>query len=797
MKRWICFLICLISGNVLLAQAGPTIQGQVTDCETKEALAFAIVVGDDGKTGVMTDIDGNYSIRLPLNAKSIEVRYIGFVTEIFELGKVKNGETFTLNVCLKNLQTPDDSWKPEITIEGLRTNKPLVSIPSSIGLVGPEQLRSGDQTSLQNAVNTIPGVIMEQRGYGGSHRINIRGSAFRSPFAVRNIKMYMDGIPLTSPDGQTPLEMVDISEIESIEIIKGPAGSIWGSGNGGVLHMRSSREYVLMKRLSSSVEMGSYDLWRIVNRYEWGDRRNGISVSHVYQDNPGYRQQEYNRKNQVAIHGTYRPDANHKLLFYGTYFDGKWALPGGLNAVQADTLPTQASAYSWQNNANVARDRFMLGVSHAWQLDKRTSTRTAAYGYLTNKTNPFGTSPFSNGYKVEGANGAGIRTDWNKFIPLNKWNADDYLQFAWGGEYQFERYNILESTLLNGQAKDFRYQYDVDYHAAMAFFSADLTWHEKFFVNSGFSVNRVLQIVEGNTASDFRYDTTATWNWALLPRLAINWQFKKDWFAFISSSAGNANPTVFEMVDYENNSYNLGLKPESGLILEAGIKTQHAEKRWNAELNAYRFHLTNAIVSYQDTSSGTANEIFRYTNAGKTIQQGIEWTFSKTLLWFKEGSGLLLSAALFHSGSVYHYKFEDFSVQDGQYDGEQFSGNRLPGVPLMTISNLAVIRLLDHWQLNVQHQWFDKVPLNNSNEHWAGAYHLLNARVSYNTRFFEKLDVSVFAGVNNATNTRYTSFFNLNNEFYRFYNPSPPANYFGGLSLSWIFADRRVIILPD
>ncbi|MFM9986330.1 MAG: TonB-dependent receptor domain-containing protein, partial [Flavobacteriales bacterium] len=404
---------------------------------------------------------------------------------------------------------------------------------------------------------------------------------------------------------------------------------------------------------------------------------------------------------------------------------------------------------------------------------------------------------FSNGYKVEGANGTGLRTDWNKFIRLDRSKLNRYVQLAWGGEYQFERYAINESSLLNGQPDDFRYRYDVDYHSGMAFFSADLTLDDTYFVNAGVSANKVLQLVEGNTSSDFRYDTTATWNWALLPRLAFNWQFKKNWYAFVSASAGNANPTVFEMVDYENNSYNLNLNPERGLNLEAGIKAKQYDNKWNFEVNGYQFYLSNAIVSYQDTSAGTGNEIYRFANAGSTLQRGIEWKLQLQLNKFFEESSRLIRFQFHHSGSVYDYVFKDFKIEDGQYDGIQFAGNKLPGVPLITLSNLLVVNFYPALQLDIQHQWFDKVPLNNQNSAWAGADNLLNVKASYQITLRKKLVARVFAGINNVTNAKYTSFYGLNNEFNRFYNPSPPTNYFGGLSLSWIFADRRIEILPD
>jgi hypothetical protein len=128
---------------------------------------------------------------------------------------------------------------PEIRLEAYRTNHRAEELPAAVGFIDSLTIAQSDRSSLQQALNTIPGVVMESRGYGGSHRLNIRGSSLRSPFAVRNIKLYLDGIPLTSADGQTPLELIDPEDIQQLEVIKGPAGSLYGNGNGGLLLLKS------------------------------------------------------------------------------------------------------------------------------------------------------------------------------------------------------------------------------------------------------------------------------------------------------------------------------------------------------------------------------------------------------------------------------------------------------------------------------------------------------------------------------------------------------------------------------
>ncbi|MFM1999214.1 MAG: hypothetical protein RL204_1161, partial [Bacteroidota bacterium] len=150
-----------------------------------------------------------------------------------------------------------------IKIEAEAIRRIPVFTSGSVGIVHERQLKGNDQTSLQNALNTVPGVTMESRGYGGSQRINVRGSFLRSPFAVRNIKLYVEGIPMSSPDGTTPLEVIDAFDITGIEVVKGPNGSYTGSGTSGVIYMRLAKANPKRKvSFKHSTLFGSYGMKR-------------------------------------------------------------------------------------------------------------------------------------------------------------------------------------------------------------------------------------------------------------------------------------------------------------------------------------------------------------------------------------------------------------------------------------------------------------------------------------------------------------------------------------------------------
>ncbi len=788
MKHILLLLIASLFSVFMHAQMDCNVRGVVTDCTDKEPLIGVVIMAESAfPSGVLTDVDGKFELKIPVDAKAIVVKYIGYKEQRIFIDK-KQPCNIQLDLCLDPYDIDPMPWPPfipPVIVEGFRNKRPIESTPASIGLIKRNLLESTDQTSLLNAVNTIPGVLMDQRGYGGSHRISIRGSAQRAPFAVRNVKMYLDGIPLTSPDGQTPLEMIDAFDLERLEVIKGPAGSVWGSGNGGALLLTSRRARPNESTYTTGVQVGSYDLYRTTNSLSLGLEKGGLRVSHVYQDNKGYRVQESNHKNQFSLLGDYHFNERNSFLFYTTYFNGNWGLPGGINASAADTLPTQANNYSWLNNANVWRERLMLGASHTHRFGTSNALRvtTAAYYYSTDKLNPYGTSAGNNGYKDEGADGAGGRMDWTYSKKLNNWQT----KLNWGGEFQMEQYNITESSLLNGQPDAFKYLYDVNYTTGMAFASTDAAWKDILFINAGASLNNTTQKVNGYTGGSFLYDTTATWKSELLPRIALSARLYRKLYAYASLSFGNSNPTVFEMVDYENNFYNLSLKPEHGLNREVGLKYMSVSTDFFAEVNYYYFTLTDAIVSYQDTTvpSGfmPGDERFRYTNSGNTTQRGVEWNITKT---FRIKSAKH-SLRLWHSGSAFNYTFDDYVIDDAQ-----LSGKKLAGVPLFNTSSGAAFTFRNKVNIQLIHFWMDKTPLNNDNTAWSNAYHLLNARASFDTPLGKAIVMNVYAGMNNITGTAYTSFFNLNAAITpnpkttgRYFNPAPPINYYGGLSLTW------------
>src|SRR6476659_7903054 len=145
---------------------------------------------------------------------------------------------------------------PNVQIKEFEQNKRMMRVPASINVIDRQTLNLYNSTSVVSAVNTMPGVRMEERS-PGSYRFNIRGSSLRSPFGVRNVKVYYNDIPITDPGGQTYLNELGYYNFNSMEIIKGPGSSIYGAGTGGVLLIRETSDST-HPGIALGLTLGSY-----------------------------------------------------------------------------------------------------------------------------------------------------------------------------------------------------------------------------------------------------------------------------------------------------------------------------------------------------------------------------------------------------------------------------------------------------------------------------------------------------------------------------------------------------------
>jgi iron complex outermembrane recepter protein len=765
-------ILCVAATQIGFAQS--TARGRVLDFESRQPIPGLRVCVKSGSPCVVTDESGRFALPIPDGADSLLFSGMGYS----HADAAYPGSEITYGISQQPFSLA------AATVQGLLHESSNASSPGSFGVIKRELLEAGDQLSLMHAMNTVPGVTFDSRGYGGSQRIQIRGSFLRAPFAVRNVRMYLNGIPISSPDGTSPLELIDAADIRSVEVVKGPAGSAWGSGTGGVLLFRAKEAAPGARTLSHSQLYGDFGIRRYHSEAGYGGPRWSVRASHVYQENDGYRRQEFNRKQQFSLTAAYRPSERWSLFHYSTWYTGHWALPGGLTASQALADPTRAVAFSENANAGVYRTRFFTGTGATLRTDDFSTLTFSVNIYSTDKFNPYGTSAMFSGFKDEGAGGAGTRAVYARKIQApGRW----LLHAQAGIEGQAESFDLDEYANEGGLPGDFLFSYETSYLSGMAFTAWDATWNNRLRLHAGLSSENSVHAVRGISSEMLVSDTIADLGAHWLPRGGAALRLDSLIWLNASVSVGNSHPTIFEQIDpavmySESGALKNRIAPERGINYEAGIKGTAGKTAIDFEATAYMLKLDRLILPFQDSipspsDSGTLLEYTRYRNGGSTAQRGIEATVSKTVRW--PASRPVSSLTVQFAFTRVNYRFgaseENISIPQG---------NRIPGLSLNSLNTF--VRLSSRREriiLSIQHTWNDRLPLNNDNTAWLDPWHLLNVRADATVWQSGRTGIAlrIFGGINNALDASYTSFPNLNDARGRFFNPAPGRNFFGGI----------------
>jgi iron complex outermembrane recepter protein len=217
-------------------------------------------------------------------------------------------------------------------------------------------------------------------------------------------------------------------------------------------------------------------------------------------------------------------------------------------------------------------------------------------------------------------------------------------------------------------------------------------------------------------------------------------------------------------------SINTDLQPENGISYESGIKSGFFNHHLYLEVIGFYFELHQAIVVRKDSSNADY-----YTNAGSTTQKGIEFQASYDL--FPSPNGLINSLRLWASYTLDNFTYGDFKKNSTNYDGKH-----LPGVANNTFTGGVDLNSKPGIFLHITYYYSDKMPLDDANTAYAAAYQLLGGRIGFSTSI-KNFDCTLFTGVDNALNAKYSLGNDINAAGGRYYNAAATANYFIGLTV--------------
>jgi iron complex outermembrane recepter protein len=670
------------------------------------------------------------------------------------------------NVYLVRAQiNADTSQLDEVVLKAYFTDQPLLRATGSVSVIGSPELRRQAPFSLLPAVNTASGVRMEERS-PGSYRLSIRGSLLRSPFGIRNVKVYLDDFILTDAGGNSYLNLFDASFVGRMEILKGPEGSIFGASSGGVVLIHSPGQQSDSSRLSASFSGGSYGLMYQNLSYHNRIGRLELGLNQAYQRSDGYRENSGLSRKSLQLTPKWSYSARAAINMLVLYSDLKYQTPGGLTLAQMQANPRSArpsTAFApgaAEQRAGVENETVLAGISHAMQLAPRLRHVVSVTTSATNFTNPFITT-----YEVRKEKSAGLRTylEYRSRQQSQSWN------WQYGLETQTtasEKRNYVNNLGAPDQAQDF-----VDFSATQSFLFARFAWQpgQRLSTEAALSLNFYQYQFQG-IYPEVTDRQIRNFKSQLMPRLALSYALSDVLSLRASASKGYSAPTL-EEVRPSNRIVNTDLEPEIGWNYEAGFRLIAGNGRVYADAVAYQYRLNRAIVRRVDAADAEY-----FTNAGKTDQRGVELQLKTWVLPLK-ASGFLRGFRLNESYSLSDFKFDEYSI-----NALSFAGNRLAGVPRHNLVTALDLYFPFRLNLYLQHNFVSAIPLNDENAAFADKYHLMQAKINWNGTVANKL-IQLFAGADNLLNVSYSLGNDLNAFGSRFFNPSPNRNYYAGLGI--------------
>ncbi|MEO7394008.1 MAG: TonB-dependent receptor [Chitinophagaceae bacterium] len=678
---------------------------------------------------------------------------------------------FSIQLLSQNNEADSLKLLVEVIVRAFEQNRKASSTTASVKMI---EFNNGDRynkTSLVNGFNSIAGVRMEERS-PGSYRINIRGSSLRSPFGVRNVKVYWNDIPITDAGGNTYFNQFAFNNFSSIEIFKGPAGSMYGAGTGGLILINNFDRW--QPGASLEYVTGNYNLQNIFTSARFGTKENKNQLTYAHNQSDGYRVQTKMRRDNFSWQSQLKLSDKQQLTASLLFNDIYYQTPGALTLSEFNVNPKAArpagGGFPSAVNAQAAifQKNITAGFTNVYTIKPSVKNSTTLYGAFSQIKN----SAIRN-YERRNEPGFGGRTI---FTFTKKWQQENNFQLVGGSEYQKGYFNTQVSKNKNGNPDTLQTNDDINYTTYSFFLQGDLNIKESWFINTGISLNKTK--VDFTRLSKYPVvKQTRNYQNEIAPRVSLKKIITDDFSIKATASRGFSPPTVAELLP-STGVISTELEAEYGWNYEMTTTYDLFNKKFRLEATGFYFKLNNALVQRRDISGADY-----FVNAGDVREKALEITAD---YYGTSQSGFIEDYRINAAYTRNHFRYGNFIK-----GVDNFSGKTIPSVPSNTISILGDIQLKNGIYSNITFYAASKIFLNDANTAVAEPYHLLGWRLGWKRTLNKKYKLNFYAGADNLLNENYSLGNDINAAASRFYNAAPGRNYYVGLSFQWINLSKK------
>ncbi|EPR7619122.1 TPA: TonB-dependent receptor PqqU [Klebsiella michiganensis] len=657
--------------------------------------------------------------------------------------------------------------------------------PAAVSVVNGDEMRqAAPRVNLSESLGAVPGLQVQNRqNYAQDLQLSIRGFGSRSTYGVRGLRIYVDGIPATMPDGQGQTSNIDIGSLDSLEVLRGPFSALYGNSSGGVINA-TSQTGSQPPTIEASSYYGSFGTWHYGMKATGavGDGSHAGDVDYVVSTNRftthGFRDHSGARKNLANAKLGVRINDVSKLTLLLNSVDIKANDAGGLSYDEWQNNPRQSPRGDEYNTRKTIKQT-QAGLRYERQLSEQDDLSVMMYAG-ERETTQYQSIPRAPQLKPTHAGGVidltrhyqGIDTRWTHrgelLVPVTFTTGLDY-------ETMSERRKGYENFVMSNGAPQYGEKGDLRRN------ERNLMWNVDPYLQTQWQLTEKLSLDAGVRYSSVWFDSNDYYitpgngddsgeasyhKW--LPAGSLKYAVTDAWNVYVSAGRGFETPTINELSyrSGDQGGLNFGLQPSTNETVEIGSKARIGNGLLTAAL--FQTDTDNEIVV--DTSSGGRTS---YKNAGKTRRQGMELGLDQQF-----GESWRLKAAWTWLDATYRTNVCD--------DDTSCKGNRIPGIARNMGYASFGYQPEKGWYAGSDIRYMSDIMANDENTAKAPSWTVVGLTTGYKWSY-GRMDMDLFGRVDNLFDRSYAGSVIVNESNGRYYEPAPGRNYGIGLNLAWRF----------
>ena len=676
-----------------------------------------------------------------------------------------------------------------VVVTATRTEAAAFDVPAAIDRVDVAASREGRaQVNISDFLASVPGLLARDRqNYAQDVQISVRGFGARSSFGIRGVRVFVDGIPATFPDGQGQITNVDLGSTERIEVLRGPSSALYGNSAGGVIQVFTEAGNG-PPTIDVGLTSGSDGLLRANTKLSGSSGALGYVLSGSHFQTDGYRDHSAAKRDIGNAKLSYSLDDSTQLTLIANSVSLPEAQdPLGLTRKLYDTgSPRSVDPAATAFNTRKSIDQSQIGLIAERRLDAQNSLRAMVYSGHRN-TEQFqsisvgaqGSALNPGGVIALGSDYRGTDLRWTlrstladrPFTLVAGLSADSLDQHRQG----FQNFTGPPATPVLGVQGALRRDeidtaLDVDeYLQATWQFAPDWSLSAGLR-HSSVRIESTDHYIVGANKDD---SGSATYG-ATLPVLGLMYALSSNLHLYATAGRGFETPTLNELAYRPDGSsgMNFALQPARSDNLEAGLKAR-LDGLGDLTAALFQTRTTNEIVTLTNVS-GRAT----YQNVGATRRTGLELGWSNTF-----AENLRAQAALTALDATYRNAFVSCNLAPCPPTSQQpvAAGNRMPGLARGSLFASLAWQPPQGWRGGVDGRYLSSVVVNDINSDAAPGYFVAGANLGYVLRL-GAWRLSGFTRVDNLFDRKYIGSVIVNEGNQRFFEPAPGRTWLAGIS---------------